>query len=74
MEVATFFCLLILFPLQIQPVSVSSSNHGTFSISPDRSLRYEYDYGEKVGIGKLVAEKFINFPPLEKVWTPLCYC
>ena len=70
-----FFCLLILFPLQIRSISVSSSNHETYRISPDRSLQDEYDYGENVGIGKLVAEKFLNyFPPLEKAWTPLYYC
>ena len=62
---------LTLFPLQIRPISVSSSNHGTYHISPDRYLRDEYDYGKN---GKLVAEKFINyFPPLEKAWTPLYY-
>ena len=55
--VAGFFVYLFSIPDHKRLFSVNSSNYGKYRISPDRSLRDEYDYGENVGIESLLMEK-----------------
>ena len=51
------FVYLFSIPDQKRPFSVNSLNYGKYCISPDRSLRDEYDYGENVGMEWLLMEK-----------------
>ena len=44
------FVYLFSIPDQKRLFLVNSSNYGKYRISPDRSLRDEYDYGKNVGI------------------------
>src|SRR5271156_1041998 len=68
------FVYLFWFPIQIRRISVISPSYGTCRISTDRYLRDEYNYGENVGIGPSVTEKFSNYLPyLEKTSCPLFY-
>ena len=55
------FVYLFSIPDQKRPFSVNSWNYGKYRISPDRSLRDEYDYGENVGIEWLLMEKNRKF-------------
>ena len=60
------FVYLFSIPDQKRLFSVNSSNYGKYRISPDRSLRDEYDYGKNVGIEQLVTEKSWNYSLLRK--------